>query len=379
MLLIKNSLIYTMEDGAAPKKGDILVEDGKIAAIGRDLAADGATIIDGEGLIATPGLIDAHVHTGGFDFGDISERTDPVTPHMDAVDAIDIHAEDFKELHTKGVTSACFIPGSANVICGTGLVAKTAGANTLAELTVLHPAVMKCALGSNPKGHGKRGGAPMTRMGVAAIFREALSEAKAYGEKKKAAGEDKEKLPPYDPRWEALLPVLRREIPLKIHCEQFDMLTAIAIAKEYDCDYTIEHGWACNLYVNELVEGGGSVCFGPVGIPEGYGELTGGDVAYVKALDDRGLNVCLVTDGPLIGPSALLISAGDAVRYGMDHMRALRMVTINAAKALRVDSRLGSLTPGKDGDIVLWNGIPALETAARVYYTIIDGKVVYRR
>lgn len=378
MLLIKHALLYTMEEGAIPEKGDILVENGKITAIGRNLNADGATIIDGEGLIATPGLIDAHIHTGGFDFADISERTDPVTPHMDAAYAIDIHAEDFQELHTKGVTAACFIPGSANVICGTGFVAKTAGADTLQELMVLHPAVMKCALGGNPKGHGKRGKAPMTRMGVAAIFRKALRGAKAYLEKKEAAGGDTEKLPAYDEKCEALVPVLKGEIPLKVHCEQFDMLTTIAIAREFGCGYTIEHGWACDLYVDELVEGGGSVCFGPIGIPEGYGELTGGDVAYVKALDDRGLNVCLVTDGPLIGPGALVISAGDAVRHGMAHMRALRLVTINAAKALHVDDRLGSLVPGKDADIVLWNGVPALETAAHVCYTIISGQVVFR-
>lgn len=121
MLLIKHTLLYTMEEGAIPEEGDILVEDGKITAIGRDLDANGATIIDGEGLIATPGLIDAHIHTGGFDFADISERTDPVTPHMDAAYAIDIHAEDFQELHTKGVTAACFIPAAPTSSAAPGL------------------------------------------------------------------------------------------------------------------------------------------------------------------------------------------------------------------------------------------------------------------
>lgn len=380
MLLIRNTMLYTMEDGAVPQQGDILMDGGKIRAVGRDLPAQGAEVLDASGLTATPGLIDAHSHVGGFamEGADLNEITDPVTAHLCAIDAIDIHCDAFKALHTFGITAACFVPGSANVVCGTGFVAKTAGDNTVGDLAVLNPAVMKCALGGNPKGYGKKGKAPMTRMGVADIFRDALRKARSYLEKKEAARDGRGEMPSYDAKCEALIPVLRREIPLKVHCEQFDMLTTIAIAKEFGCDYTIEHGWACNLYVDELVEGGGTVCFGPVGIAEGYGELTGGDVAYVRELDQRGLNVCLITDGPICGPAALLISAGEAVRYGVPHLRALRMVTCNAAKALRVDDRLGTLAPGKDADVVLWSAVPALETSARVRYTIIDGKIIYR-
>ena len=380
MLLIRNAMLYTMEDGAVPQQGDILMDGGKIRAVGRDLPAQGAEVLDASGLTATPGLIDAHSHVGGFamEGADLNEITDPVTAHLCAIDAIDIHCDAFKALHTFGITAACFVPGSANVVCGTGFVAKTAGDNTVGDLAVLNPAVMKCALGGNPKGYGKKGKTPMTRMGVADIFRDALRKARSYLEKKEAARDGRGEMPSYDAKCEALIPVLRREIPLKVHCEQFDMLTTIAIAKEFGCDYTIEHGWACNLYVDELVEGGGTVCFGPVGIAEGYGELTGGDVAYVRELDQRGLNVCLITDGPICGPAALLISAGEAVRYGVPHLRALRMVTCNAAKALRVDDRLGTLVPGKDADVVLWSAVPALETSARVRYTIIDGKIIYR-
>lgn len=380
MLLIRNAMLYTMEDGAVPQQGDILMDGGKICTVGRDLPAQGAEVLDASGLTATPGLIDAHSHVGGFamEGADLNEITDPVTAHLCAIDAIDIHCDAFKALHTFGITAACFVPGSANVVCGTGFVAKTAGDNTVGDLAVLNPAVMKCALGGNPKGYGKKGKAPMTRMGVADIFRDALRKARSYLEKKEAARDGRGEMPSYDAKCEALIPVLRREIPLKVHCEQFDMLTTIAIAKEFGCDYTIEHGWACNLYVDELVEGGGTVCFGPVGIAEGYGELTGGDVAYVRELDQRGLNVCLITDGPICGPAALLISAGEAVRYGVPHLRALRMVTCNAAKALRVDDRLGTLAPGKDADVVLWSAVPALETSARVRYTIIDGKIIYR-
>ncbi len=380
MLLIKNATVYTMENDQVLQNTDILCQDGKIEAIGQNLSAPDAQVIDASGMYVTPGLVDAHTHAGGFAPGaqDLNEMTDPVTPCMDAIHAIDIHSEDFQDIHTRGVTACCFVPGSANVICGTGFVAKTAGRSSIQDLAVLHPAVMKCAMGGNPKGYGKRGKAPQTRMGVASIFRETLRKARTYMEKKEQAGEDTSKLPPYDANLEALIPVLKREIPLKVHSEQFDMLTVIDIAKEFGCDYTIEHGWACDLYADELVEGGGPVCFGPIGIAEGYGELTGGDVALVRQLDERGLNVCLITDGPIVGAQGLLISAGEAVRYGIPHMRALRMVTINPARALRVDQRIGSLKPGKDADLVLWSAIPALETSARPLYTVIDGKIVYQ-
>jgi len=381
MLLIKNATVYTMENDEILHNTDILCEDGKIKAIGQDLQADGAQVIDAAGMVATPGLVDAHVHTGGFDPSsqDLNEMSDPVTASMDAIHAIDIRSRDFQELHTRGVTACCFIPGSANVICGTGFVAKTAGKNSIQDLAVLHPAVMKCAMGYNPKNcYGKQGRAPQTRMGIAHIFRDTLRKAKEYMEKKEQAGDDKTKLPPYDANCEALIPVLKREIPLKVHCEQFDMLTVVDIAKEFGCDYTIEHGWACDLYADELVAGGGPVNFGPIGIAEGYGELTGGDVGMVRELDERGLTVSLITDGPIVGPQGLIISAGEAVRYGVPHMRALRMVTINPATTLRVSDRLGSLKPGKDADVVLWSAIPALETSARPLYTIIDGKIVYQ-
>lgn len=380
MLLIKNATVYTMENDQVLQNTDILCQDGKIEAIGQNLSAPDAQVIDASGMYVTPGLVDAHTHAGGFAPGaqDLNEMTDPVTPCMDAIHAIDIHSEDFQDIHTRGVTACCFVPGSANVICGTGFVAKTAGRSSIQDLAVLPPAVMKCAMGGNPKGYGKRGKAPQTRMGVASIFRETLRKARTYMEKKEQAGEDTSKRPPYDANLEALIPVLKREIPLKVHSEQFDMLTVIDIAKEFGCDYTIEHGWACDLYADELVEGGGPVCFGPIGIAEGYGELTGGDVALVRQLDERGLNVCLITDGPIVGAQGLLISAGEAVRYGIPHMRALRMVTINPARALRVDQRIGSLKPGKDADLVLWSAIPALETSARPLYTVIDGKIVYQ-
>lgn len=376
MLLIKNGNVYTMENDEILENCDVLCKDGKIAEIGKNLTADGAEVIDAAGLTVLPGLIDAHTHAGGGfatgDGQDVNEMTDPITPHMDVIHGLDIKENFFQAIHKTGTTTVCFTPGSGNVICGTALVTKTAG-EKLHDMVILNPAAMKCAMGGNPKGYGRRDMAPMTRMGVASLFRDALRKAKDYMDKK----EKDEKPPEYDAKCEALIPVLKREIPLKVHSEQFDMLTVIEIAKEFGCDYTIEHAWACDRYIDEMVEGGGAVMFGPIGIAEGAGELTGGDVAFVKELDERGLTVSLITDGPIYGAEVLLISAGEAVRYGIPHMRALRMITINPAKGLKVDHQVGSLKPGKDADIAIFQGIPALDMGAKVKYTIINGKVEY--
>jgi imidazolonepropionase-like amidohydrolase len=235
------------------------------------------------------------------------------------------------------------------------------------------------ALGGNPKGvYGPKNQAPMTRMGIASLMRSTLRSAKDYMEKKEAAGDDKSKLPPYDAKSEAVIPVLKKEISLKIHCEQFDMVTAIDIAKEFGCDYSIDHGWAAYDFYDELVAGGGTVMFGPTGVPNGYGELTGADMICVKELDERGLNVTLITDSPIYSMDQLVVAAGEAVRWGTPHKRALRMITINGANALGIADRVGSLEPGKDADIVLFKGIPALDVSAVVAYTIIDGKIVFK-
>lgn len=379
MLLIQNTTVFTMEDAGVLENTDVLCENGKIVKLGKGISAPEARVIDGSGLYLTPGMVDAHTHTGcgiAETLQDCNEMTNPVTPELNIIHSVDISTPEFQQLHREGVTSVCIIPGSGNVICGQGIVAKTAGKNNIYDLTIKSPAVMKCAMGGNPKGvYGKKGQLPMTRMGVAAILRDTLRRAKSYMEKR--ADADESKRPPLDPKLEALAPVLRREIPLKVHCEQFDMVTMISIAKEFSCDYTLEHAWAADLYADELVAGGGAVCFGPIGIPEGVGELTGGDVAVLRELDDRGLNVCLVTDYPLMTDNILLIEAGEAVRYGIAHERALRMVTINPARSLELDERIGSIREGKDADMVLWNAIPALETRAKAVCTIIDGEVVY--
>ena len=381
MLLIKNAKIYTMA-GSVIDKGDILLKDGKVAEIGQDLDSGEAVVLDAEGLCALPGLIDAHTHIGGFDpispdNMDLNEMTDPVTPQVQAIHGTDISDKNFQYAHKAGVTTVCITPGSGNVIGGLAFATKTFGSNIF-DMTIKNPCALKMAFGGNPKGvYGPRTQAPMTRMGIASLIRTALGTAKDYMEKKEAAGDDKDKMPAYDAKSEAILPVLKGEIPLKIHCEQFDMVTAMDIAKEFGCRYSIDHGWAAYDYYDELEAGGGTVMFGPTGVPNGYGELTGADSVCVGELDRRGVNVTLITDAPIYSCDQLVIAAGEAVRWGTKHERALGMITINAAKALGVEDRVGSLEVGKDADVVLFKGVPALDTSARVMYTIIDGNIVY--
>lgn len=383
MLLIKNATLYTMADERI-EKGDILIENGKIARIGSGIKEPNVEILNAEGLAALPGLIDAHTHIGGFDAinadgMDLNEMTDPVTPQIQAIHGVDISDKNFQNAHKAGVTTVCITPGSGNMIGGWAFATKTYGSNIF-DMALKNPCALKLALGGNPKSaYGSKSQAPMTRMGVAALIRNAFLTAKKYMEKKEMAGDDKTRLPAFDPKLEAIIPVLKKEIPLKIHCVRFDMITAIDIAKEFGCNYSIDHAWEAYNYYDELVEGDGTIMFGPIGVPNGNGELTGADIFCVNELDQRGLNVTLITDSPMFSSDQLILAAGEAVRWGTPHERVLRMITINAAKALGVEDRVGSLEVGKDADIVLFKGIPALDITAEVLYTIMDGKIVYQK
>lgn len=381
-MLIRGATILDMT-GREPFAGDILIQNGKIAALGPDLPCPaGEEALEAQGLWALPGFVDAHTHQGGFDMihddgMDLNEMTDPVTPQVRAIDGCNASDPNFRAVPAAGVTTLCVTPGSGNVVCGQPFAAKSSGPD-IRQMVVKDPCAMKIALGMNPKGvYGPKGQAPMTRMGVAAVLDEALAKASAYRDKKRAAAAGEGEAPAFDAKWEAMLPALEGEVPLKIHCEQFDMLTAIAAAKKYGCRLTIEHAWLAKDYIQELAESGADVNYGPVGVPTGYGELTGADLRDVVLLDEAGVNVSIISDSPILSEDVLLIQAGEAVRCGLSPERALRMITLNPAKALGVDSRVGSLELGKDGDVVLFQGLPARDVAASLQYTIIEGRVVY--
>lgn len=377
MYVIKNALVCTMAD-AGVVKADILVENGKIAAIGENLSAE--TVIDAAGKVVTPGFVDAHSHIGGIadltPLGeDLNEITNPLTPELDAYYGINPKDKCFGYAIEQGITTSCLIPGSANVVCGWGMAYKSAGEHRL----IKDPVALKAAMGINPKGcYAAKKMAPMTRMAIANLMKKYLRDVKDYMAKKAAAGDDATKLPPYDLGLEHGIPVIEKKIPLKVHSYMHDMMTLLEIAKEFDILVTMDHAQGASDFADELadphVKG---VVFGPTCEPLFPGE--GGKLDYecCKMLDDRGVNVAVMTDGPVTAINMLLYEIGEAVRKGMDPVRALGMVTVNAARILGIEDRVGSLAVGMDADILVWSALPSLAADAVLERVIIDGKTVF--
>lgn len=377
MYVIKNALVYTMAD-AGVVKADILVENGKVAAIGENLSAE--TVIDAAGKVVTPGFVDAHSHIGGIadltPLGeDLNEITNPLTPELDAYYGINPKDKCFGYAIEQGITTSCLIPGSANVVCGWGMAYKSAGEHRL----IKDPVALKAAMGINPKGcYAAKKTAPMTRMAIANLMKKYLRDVKDYMAKKAAAGDDATKLPPYDLGLEHGIPVIEKKIPLKVHSYMHDMMTLLEIAKEFDILVTMDHAQGASDFADELadphVKG---VVFGPTCEPLFPGE--GGKLDYecCKMLDDRGVNVAVMTDGPVTAINMLLYEIGEAVRKGMDPVRALGMVTVNAARILGIEDRVGSLAVGMDADILVWSALPSLAADAVLERVIIDGKTVF--
>ncbi|MEG1595091.1 MAG: amidohydrolase family protein [Lachnospiraceae bacterium] len=377
-IIIKGGTLHTMTD-KGNFIGDVLILDGKIAGVEKEINDSEAKIIDAKGLHVLPGLIDAHSHLGLFNFNsdkgvdDANEMTKENTPAMDARYGVDLDLPEFQASIRHGITTLLLTPGSGNVICGLPFVTKSYGTNIF-DMTVKFPCALKIAFGGNPKNtYGARGQLPMTRMGIAHVLREKLTEAKHYMEEKDAG-----KNPDYDMDLEAIIPALKGEIPFKMHCTQYDMLTAIEIAKEFHVEFSLEHAWGATDYLDEIVESGANICYGPIATYRSPGERRKVDVEAVKLLDDRGVNVAIITDSPILSIESLYHHIGEAVREGLDVERALRMVTINPAKILKVEDRLGSLEIGKDGDLAIFKGLLGLDTNAEVQYTLVEGKVVYQ-
>ena len=374
MYVIKNGLLYTM-GVSGTLQADIRVDSGKITEIGPDLPLNGGECVDASGLVVTPGLVDAHSHIGGFPEGDetadLNESTNPLTPELDAYYGINPDSKDFEWALRQGITTSCLVPGSANVVCGWGIVLKSAGEHRL----VSRPAVMKAAMGINPKGcYGSKQMAPMTRMAIANLMKTWLRNVREYMDKKAAAGDDKTKLPPYDLGLEHGIPVLEKKIPLKVHSYMHDMMTLLEIAKECDILITVDHAQGASDFAEELTDPHvRGVIFGPTSEPLFPGE--GGKLDYecCKILDDLGVNIAVMTDGPVTVFNMLLYEMGEAVRHGMDPVRAVGLTTINAAKILGIEDRVGSLEVGKDADILLWTKLPTVSTDAELKSVYIDG------
>ena len=382
MLRIKNGYIKPMV-GADMENGCVLIgDDGKILAVGEDLTApENAAVIDAQGRLVTPGCVEAHCHIGldneacGWEGMDYNEIVDPITPQLRAIDSINPMDEAFPNALRGGVTTACTGPGSANVVGGTFVAIKLYG-KRVDKMIVKDPIAMKCAFGENPKRCYGQGGkkAPMTRMGTAALLRELLFKTRRYMDDKEAG-----KNPGFDMKLEAMIPVLKGEIPLKAHAHRADdILTSIRIAREFGVKLTLDHCTDGSLIADELAEEGLSAFVGPSLGSKTKIELMNKSFTTPATLHAAGVPVSIITDAPVIPLQYLPMCAGLAVNGGLDIEEGWKAITINPAVATGIGHRVGSLEPGKDGDVVIWTADPLTTLGGEAYITIVDGKIVYQ-
>ena len=379
--LIRGGLIHDAVHRGA-YIADILLAGGKIAGIGTDLTApEDAEIFDADGLDVYPGFVDAHTHIGldgygiGYEGCDYNEMNDIWTPQLRAIDGINPRDPSLAIARKAGVTCVCTGPGSANVLGGTFLAMKTVG-DRIDNMIVKDPVAMKCAFGENPK-RCYRDKCDSTRMSTAAFLRGALMQAKDYGARKQAANGDVTKMPAYNQKLEALLPVLSGEIPLKAHAHQAnDIFTALRIAHEFDLRITLEHVTEGHLIVDELAkEKDVPMAVGPSLTHASKFELQNKSWATPGVLAKAGCHVSIITDNSVIPQQYLPLCAGMAVKAGMDEFDALKAITINPAEHIGVADRVGTLEVGKDADVVITNGCP-FEVLTETRAVFIDGNRV---
>ena len=383
MIVIAGGRILT-QSGKDYEVGTVFIENGKITKVVEgDQRPEGCEIMDAKGMVVMPGLVDAHCHLGIVEEiyqqegDDGNEATDPITPHLRTIDAINPEDLGFKDALSGGVTTVVVAPGSANVIGGEMVAMKTWG-SSLEEMVLKFPVGMKAALGENPKrNYGSQKKAPMTRMASAALLREALVKAGDYLRKMAESAEGKSSLPERDLKMESLSRVLTGEIPLRVHAHRADdIMTALRIAKEFGIKLVVEHCTEGYKVAEELAKYNVQAVVGPVIGNRAKVELMGISLETARVLADAGVNFSIMTDHPVVPIQYLGISAGLAVRGGLDETHALRAVTLDAAKILGLDHRIGSLDPGKDADIVIMNGHP-FDVRSRVMRVMVSGITVY--
>ena len=375
-MLLKNAFIHDAVH-EEPYIGDILIKDGKISAIGSELDADDAQVVDLSGLNAYPGFVEAHGHIGldgwgiGFEGQDYNEYGDIVTPQLRAVDAINPRDYALTEAVQAGVTTLNVGPGSSNVLGGTFAAIKPVGIR-VDEMVVKSPTAMKCAFGENPK-RCYRDKGNSSRMTTAARLREMLFKAREYADKLDFAQDAPDKKPAFDMKLQALVPVIKGELPLKAHAHQAnDIFTAIRIAKEFGVQLTLEHVTEGHLIADELAGENYMLAVGPTLGHASKFELKDKSWTTPGILAKAGCHVSIITDSPVIPQKYLPICAGLAVKAGMDRFEAIKAITINPAQHIGASDRIGSLEAGKDADIVICEGDP-FEISAVNRYVFVNG------
>jgi imidazolonepropionase-like amidohydrolase len=374
--------------------GTVLLRDGKIAAVEGPgfTVPDGIDVVDATGKWVLPGFIDAHAHAGvseeaeGWAGQDTNERTSPVTAQVRALDAINPADLGFRDAITGGILAVNVNPGSANPIGGQTAAIKCWG-RTVDEMVLREPAGLKSALGENPKRvYGDRKETPSTRLGTAAVIRGAFVEALNYQAKLDAAAAAAVVAPGSpaaapvgrDLKLEALCRVLRREIPWRQHCHRADdIATAMRMAREFGYDLVIDHGTEAYLLADQIAAASIPVIIGPLFTSRSKVELRNRSLANPGRLAAAGVTIAITTDHPVVPIHFLIHQATLAVKEGLDPVTALRAVTINPARIIGCDDRIGSLTAGKDADVVIWSGDP-LDVMSRAERAYVDGREIYR-
>ena len=379
MLLIKNGHIKTMA-GKDIENGQILLDGGKIVAVGKTVKAPkDAAVIDAGGRLVTPGCVEAHCHIGldnegmGWEGHDYNEIVEPITPQLRAIDSINPQDEAFGLAIRGGVTTAVTGPGSANVIGGTFVALKLVG-KRVDNMIVKEPVAMKCAFGENPKccysGLKK---SPQTRMATAALLRETLFKTRRYMEDKEAG-----KAPAFDMKLEAMIPVLKGEIPLKAHAHRADdILTSIRIANEFGVKITLDHCTDGAVIADELAKEHKPAFVGPTLGGKSKIELENKSFDTPRVLREAGVDIAIITDAPVIPLQYLPMCAGLAAKAGLDMEEAWKAITINSATLTGIGDRVGSLEKGKDADVVIWTADPLTTIGGEAWKTIVNGEVVY--
>ena len=366
-----------------PFDGTVLMHGGRIAAMGTDVTVPAdATVIDADGRWVLPGFIDAHTHLGvheeaeGWAGSDTNELTDPVTAGVRALDAINPADLGFDDALAGGITSVNVNPGSGNPIGGLTVAIHTHG-RTVDEMVLRSPSGLKSALGENPKRvYGEKKQTPSTRLGTASVIRQAFADARNYLDKHEFAEAGKPP-PARDLRLEALGLVLTGAIPWRQHCHRADdIATAVRIADEFGYRLVIDHGTEAHLIADLLAGKGIPVLIGPLFTSRSKVELRNRSLANPGRLAAAGIEISIITDHPVVPIDFLVHQATLSVKEGLDRDVALRAITINPARVLGIDGRVGSLAVGKDADLVLWSGDP-LDVMQRALRVFIAGREVY--
>ena len=371
-MLIYNAKIYTMSETGVIDNGFVLVENGKIARVGKMTELDTPPSRDdfnAFGMNVYPGFIDVHTHLGmwedgmGFEGADGNEITDPATPQLRAIDGVNPGDYCFLEAARAGVTSVLTGVGSANPVGGEFVAMKTYGSRRIDKRIIRSPAAIKFALGENPKKcYNDRDEAPTTRLATAAVIREQLYKTRRYMQdivdyEASLGTENEGSMPDYDMKCEALMPLLKGKVKAHFHCHRADdIFTAVRLAKEFDIKCVLIHATEGGLIADELSEDGFPCVVGPVIADRCKPELSRQTIENAALLHKAGIEVAICTDHPENPIQYLPLAAGVCIKGGLDKETALAAITVNAAKIAGIADRVGSIEVGKDADIAVMDG-----------------------